>query len=192
MISAIVFDFDGVLADSEPLHLRTYQEVLASMGAALPREEYYANYLGFDDEGVFRGLSDARGWDLTPAQIRTLIAEKAAAFDAVLAEADVLYPGASECVARLAAIWPLGIASGALRPEIEGILRRHQLERSFRFIVAAGDATAGKPAPTPTGAPRSCTAARRRPVWQSRTRGGGSSRRKKPGCGASGLPTPIQ
>lgn len=149
MISAIVFDFDGVLADSEPLHLRTYQEVLASMGAALPREEYYANYLGFDDEGVFRALSDARGWDLTPAQIRTLIAEKAAAFDAVVAEADVLYPGASECVARLAAIWPLGIASGALRPEIEGILRRHQLDRSFRFIVAAGDATAGKPAPDP-------------------------------------------
>ena len=52
MISAIVFDFDGVLVDSEPMHLRPYQEVLSSMGATLPAEEDSANYLGFDDEGI--------------------------------------------------------------------------------------------------------------------------------------------
>jgi beta-phosphoglucomutase len=54
MISALVFDFDGVLADSEPLHLAATQDVLASIGAALPREEYYADYLGYDDAGMFR------------------------------------------------------------------------------------------------------------------------------------------
>ena len=149
MISAIVFDFDGVLADSEPLHLRSYQEVLSSMGATLPAEEYYADYLGYEDEGVFKGLSNARGWALTPPQIATLTAEKAAVMDALIGETEVLYPGAAACVERLASGWPLGIASGGLRQEIERILRRSGLQRHIRFIVAAGETPASKPAPDP-------------------------------------------
>jgi beta-phosphoglucomutase len=149
VISGIVFDFDGVLADSEPLHLSATQEVLASLGATLPREEYYADYLGFDDEGMFRALSEARGWKLTDAQIRTLIAEKAAALQEIVSGTDVLYEGAGECVQRLAAEWPLGIASGAFRHEIETILRRGGIDRHFRFIVGAGDTRESKPAPDP-------------------------------------------
>ena len=149
MIRAIVFDFDGVLADSEPLHLRAYQEVVEWMGGALPREEYYARYLGFDDQGVFRTLSEDRGWGLTDARIAELIAEKTRALAEIVAETDVLYPGASECLARLAGIWPLGIASGALKHEIKAILERRSLGGYFRFIVAAGDTPASKPAPDP-------------------------------------------
>lgn len=148
MISAIVFDFDGVLADSEPLHLTAYQEVLGPLGLSLPREEYYARYLGYDDEGVFRALWAARGWPLTDAQIAALIAEKTAALESI-AGGNVLYPGAVACVERLAAEWPLGIASGALRHEVETILRRAGIDRHFRFIVAAGDTAASKPAPDP-------------------------------------------
>src|SRR5262249_18057227 len=50
---------------------------------------------------------------------------------------------------RLAAEWPLGIASGAARPEIEAALRGRRLDRHFKFIVAAGETAAGKPAPDP-------------------------------------------
>ena len=149
MISALVFDFDGVLADSEPLHLAATQDVLASMGAALPREEYYADYLGYDDAGMFRALSDARGWGLTRQQIATLIAEKAAALEGIISGTDVLYPAAAECVRRLAAHWPLGIASGAFRHEIEAILRRGGIDRYFRFIVGAGETPESKPHPGP-------------------------------------------
>ena len=60
MIAAIVFDFDGVLVDSEPLHLRAYQEVLEPLGLSLPREKYYASYLGYDDAGVFRAVAEDR------------------------------------------------------------------------------------------------------------------------------------
>ena len=60
-----------------------------------------------------------------------------------------MYPGAVECVTRLAAEWPLGIASGAARPEIEAALGGRQLDRHFKFIVAAGETFAGKPAPDP-------------------------------------------
>jgi beta-phosphoglucomutase len=148
-VRAIVFDFDGVLADSEPLHLRAYQEVLAAIGAALPREEYYARYLGYDDEGMFRALSEARGLALGAAQIDRLIAEKSRIMESLMGGSSVLYPGAAECVHRLGAAWPLGIASGALRHEIEGVLRPHGLAPLFRFIVAAGDTPAGKPQPDP-------------------------------------------
>ncbi len=62
MIAAVVFDFDGVLVDSEPLHLRAYQEVLEPIGLSLPREKYYASYLGYDDAGVFKAVAEARDW----------------------------------------------------------------------------------------------------------------------------------
>jgi hypothetical protein len=56
-IQAIVFDFDGVLADSEPLHLRSYQQVLTPLGVTVTRDEYYTHYLGYDDEGVFTKIA---------------------------------------------------------------------------------------------------------------------------------------
>jgi beta-phosphoglucomutase len=149
VISAIVFDFDGVLVDSEPLHLRAYQEVLEPFGLSLPREKYYSSYLGFDDAGVFRAVAEAGNWPLDERKLSALIEEKSRVFEELLAGGDMMYAGAAECVARLAAVWPLGIASGAARPEIETMLRGRQLERYFRFIVASGETPASKPAPDP-------------------------------------------
>jgi HAD superfamily hydrolase (TIGR01509 family) len=149
MTPAIVFDFDGVLADSEPLHLQAYQEVLSSFGQTLTSEEYYARYLGYDDEGLFTRLADAHGWPMDRQKLDALIAEKRRVFDAVIERTDVLYPGAIACVERLAGAFPLGIASGALRHEIEAILKRRGLDRHFRFIVASGDTPESKPAPDP-------------------------------------------
>ncbi len=149
MIRAVVFDFDGVLADSEPLHLSAYQEVFASLGVTLTRDDYYAHYLGFDDEGVFRAMAAAHGWQLTADRIAALIDEKSRVFDDVIASQDVLYPGAADCIERLAPAFPLGIASGALPHEIRMILRRAKLEPHFRFIVGSGDTPNSKPAPDP-------------------------------------------
>ena len=149
MIAAIVFDFDGVLVDSEPLHLRAYQDVLEPLGTSLPREEYYARYLGYDDRGVFHAVADARGWQLDDRRVAELIAEKTRVFEQLSAGGAHLYPGAAACVTRLAASLPLGIASGALRHEIETALRGAGLAGHFRFIVAAGDTAATKPAPDP-------------------------------------------
>jgi beta-phosphoglucomutase len=148
MIRAVVFDFDGVLADSEPLHLLAYQEVLAPMGVTLSRDEYYAAYLGYDDAGVFSALAAAHGWDLSAAKLTALIGKKGRVFDAIVERTDVLYPGATECIEGLGQ-YSLGIASGALRPEIEAVLRRARLERHFKFIVASGDTPKSKPSPDP-------------------------------------------
>ena len=148
-IRAIVFDFDGVLANSEPLHLRAYQAVLAEIGITLDREEYYTHYLGFDDVTAFRVISERRGRRWSDAEIAEILERKTVVFDDIVTSSDVLYPEAVPCVRRLAESMPLGIASGALRHEIVAILRGADLEACFQFIVAAGETAASKPAPDP-------------------------------------------
>lgn len=149
MTRAIVFDFDGVIANSEPLHLRALQEALAPRGMTVGRREYYARYLGYDDVGAFRAIGEDRGVTLDEGEIRALIAAKSVVYQSLLTGDGVLYAGAPACVARMAAAFPLGIASGALRHEIEAILRAGRLDGHFRFIVASGETPAGKPAPDP-------------------------------------------
>lgn len=149
MIRGIVFDFDGVIADSEPLHLRALQEVVAPLGLTIGRAEYYERYLGYDDVGTFRAIGEITGIELSDAQIASLIASKSVIYQSLVAAGGVLYAGAASCIQRLALDYPLGIASGALRHEIEAILRAERLDRYFSFIVASGETAAGKPAPDP-------------------------------------------
>lgn len=149
MIRAVVFDFDGVIVDSEPLHLRAYQTVMSAMGATLTADEYYTRYLGYNDEDMLRRLAHDRGWQIDDARLGALLAEKMRLFDEIIETTDVLYPGARECVERLAAEFPLGIASGALPHEIRMMLARAGLAPRFRFIVGSGDTPNSKPAPDP-------------------------------------------
>lgn len=149
MIRAIVFDFDGVLADSEPLHLAACQEVVADLGITLTPEYYYEHLVGYDDRGLFGVIALKQGWDLDEARVEALVDHKARVFDEIIATRDVIYPGAADVVERLASAFPLGIASGALKHEIELILENAGLADRFKFIVASGDTAASKPAPDP-------------------------------------------
>ena len=149
MSAAVVFDFDGVLVDSEPLHLRAYQQVLESLGATMSAEEYSTRYLGFDDDGVFRVFAEDRGWSMSDRQVEALIDRKSRVLEELMASADILYRGAVACVERLAQAYPLGIASGSLPTEIDAILGRAGIRRYFRFIVGSGDTAKSKPAPDP-------------------------------------------
>ncbi len=149
MIRAVVFDFDGVIANSEPLHLRAFQVVLASRGIELSESEYYARYLGFDDAGAFREVGQDRGQPFTAEAVAAMVAEKAARMEELEGEVSLLFPGAAEAVQRLSAALPLAIASGALGPEIRRVLDKEGLTASFVTIVAAEDTPASKPAPDP-------------------------------------------
>ena len=149
MIEAIVFDFDGVLADSEPAHLAAFTEILADIGVTMTPADYYGRYLGLDDAGAFELAATENRLQLDPGQVAGLIERKAQIFDRAIAGGDVLFPGARACVERLAPHYPLGIASGALRHEIEGILAGAGLARFFDFIVASGETLRGKPHPEP-------------------------------------------
>ena len=103
-ISAIVFDFDGVLANSEPLHLRAYQAVLQDLGIIVERDEYYAQYLGFDDIGAFKAIAAARNQAWTDDEVLALVERKTLVFDEMLTLAEVLYPNAVACVGVLVTV----------------------------------------------------------------------------------------
>ena len=148
-IQAVVFDFDGVLADSEPLHLKAYQALLEPHGIHLDQRTYCERYLGYDDEGALKQIAEDNGLMLGDEELEMLIVEKGHVFEALVGSRDVLYPGAAECVRRLAAVWPVGVASGALRADIDLMLRGAGIDEHFRFIVAAGDTDRTKPAPDP-------------------------------------------
>jgi HAD superfamily hydrolase (TIGR01509 family) len=149
MIKAVVFDFDGVLADSEPLHFRAYQETLVAFGMTLTSEEYFGQLLGFNDEDCFRIMAGNRGRSADESDVAAFVEQKGRVFARIIQESDPLYPGAAPCVERMAAAFPLGIASGAFRHEIVLILRRAGLDHHFRFVVGSGDTPNSKPAPDP-------------------------------------------
>ncbi len=146
---AVIFDFDGVLANSEPLHLRVYQELLAAEGIVFTAPEYYDRYLGFDDVGVFEALARDKGLEIGNGRLAELIERKTSIFQAIIAGGSVLFSGAEACVRAVAAVCPVAIASGALRHEIELILDGAGLSDAFPVIVAAGETPNGKPAPDP-------------------------------------------
>jgi HAD superfamily hydrolase (TIGR01509 family) len=148
-LRAIIFDFDGVLADSEPLHYRAFRDVLAEDGIELTEPEYYARYLGFSDAGAFRTIDADRRLGWSGEQIAALGARKALRFEQIARDRSVLFPGAAAAILRAADAVPIAIASGALREEIVGALEAANLVQHFTAIVAAGETPASKPAPDP-------------------------------------------
>jgi len=148
-LQAIVFDFDGVIADSEPLHLRAFQQVLAEEGVELTPDEYYSRYLGYDDVGLFEALARDRGIAMTDRRVTALVARKGAMLEERLHAGSVLFPGAKEFIQRAASAVPIGIASGALRHEIDAIVDAAGVGHLFSAIVASGDTPESKPSPAP-------------------------------------------
>ena len=147
--SAVVFDFDGVLADTEGLHLRAFQHVFAGRSWPLDHAVYFDRYLGYDDRGLVVAYAGDRGLDLDADEVRNLVEAKGHVFAGYLQAGNVLFGGAADCVRALAEHYTLGIASGALRAEILAILDAAGLTSAFRVIVAADDVTACKPSPMP-------------------------------------------
>lgn len=148
MLRAILFDFDGVIVDTEPLHWAALNEVLALHGVPrVSREYYYENMLGLDDRGLFRDSFARAGTPLPPAMVPMLIAQKSERFLAMAGREKILLPGVVAFLESVAGQYLLAICSGALGREIEAILQAAGLRRHFSVIVAADDVERGKPDP---------------------------------------------
>jgi beta-phosphoglucomutase len=148
-LQAIVFDFDGVIANSEPLHLQAFQQALAEEGIELTGREYYARYLGFDDVGMFQALARDRRIPMTDRHVAGLVTRKGEKLQAMLQAGSVLFPGAADFIRQAAAAVPIAIASGALRHEIDEIAHAAGLAPLFTVVVASGDTPESKPSPAP-------------------------------------------
>jgi HAD superfamily hydrolase (TIGR01509 family) len=145
----IVFDFDGVLADTEHLHLRAYQDVFARRGWTLDEQAYFGRYLGYDDEDLLRLYARDQRIAMDDVLLGALLDEKTAVYERRIETGDVLYPSAPGVVRALAPHFKLAIASGSRRPEILHIVRAAGLMNMFTTIVSADDVMNSKPSPEP-------------------------------------------
>jgi beta-phosphoglucomutase len=146
-VAAVLFDFDGVIVDSEPLHLAAFRAVLAPIGIALSDAEYWESYLGYDDRQAITAALRSAGRPATTREVEVLMAEKAERFLELVGAGVPLFPGVAAFVRAAAARGPIAIGSGALRSEIELILGAVGLRDAFAAIVSAEDVRLGKPDP---------------------------------------------
>ena len=151
-LTALLFDFDGVLVDSEPLHFAAFAEVADDLGVSLTYERYLETYIGFDDREAFETLLAEAGEPAYAARVARLTEEKAPRFArlaAAAAAADRLaFPGSVAFVrGAVAAEIPRAIASGATRADIVLMLGLIGLGDAFEIVVSADDVARSKPDP---------------------------------------------
>jgi len=145
---AVIFDFDGILVDTEPMHHRAFNEVFDPLGMEIPWKEYVEIYMGFDDRDAFREAFRAKGIALDDANLAMLLAAKSRAFQNCIRNGVTSYPGAVPMIESLhAAGRPLALCSGALRSDIGPVLAQLGIARRFDVIVAADDVRRSKPDP---------------------------------------------
>ncbi len=147
MLRAVIFDFNGIIVDDEPIHFQLFQKVLGEEGITLTEEAYYERYLGFDDRGAFMAGFQDNGRSLSATKLQELIERKAVYYQEAIRNHVSIFPGVKTLVADLSTAFPLAVASGALRDEIDTILNTAGLLSHFRAIVSAEDVKHGKPEP---------------------------------------------
>lgn len=146
-VRAIIFDLDGTLADTEQIHFEAFNAVLRPHEIEIARTDYFNRLIGYDDRDCFTVLLGEHRKPAGEALIGELIAQKTAVYQAIVAERQVLFPGAAEFVRCCAHRFPLALVTGTLRAEAELILRKAEIRTLFADIVAAEDVEHGKPEP---------------------------------------------
>jgi HAD superfamily hydrolase (TIGR01509 family) len=147
MLKAVIFDFDGIIVDTEPIHFQAFQNILQPLGLGYSWEEYLEKYIGFDDRDAFRESFTSAGKILDDEMLCNLINHKAEFFEKIVRQGVQPYPGVLELVKALSGNLPLGLCSGALRRDIEPILEQFGWQHTFDAIVTADDVKASKPDP---------------------------------------------
>ncbi|MBI4166470.1 MAG: HAD family phosphatase [Acidobacteria bacterium] len=145
MLRAIIFDFDGIIVDSEGLIYNLTREMAAQEGWTVTEEEYYRDYLALDDRGLVEHLFQTHGKPLNLERRDELVEWKFRAYQKLIKEGLPPIPGAVEFVRNVAKRYPLAIASGSLRIEIEHLLAKMDLRSCFQVLATADDCQRSKP-----------------------------------------------
>ena len=146
---ALIFDFNGVLVDDEPVHFRLFRDILARQGQPLTETDYFGRYFVYDDAGVFAAVLADRGHPQPPERIEALRQEKARLYAAVPSTDFHYFEGAEDLARDASRSLPLAIASGARRAEVLRHLEARGLAGIFRIVVSIDDVSKGKPDPEP-------------------------------------------
>jgi beta-phosphoglucomutase len=148
MFKAVIFDFDGVITDSEVLHLRAFNKSLAQFGIELTTKEYYQNYLGFSDFDCYKMLITQGLLKIDEQKIGDIIEQKSVIFEELARTEGRTIEGVHDFLRMLDENdVPMAICSGALLVEIELLLDEANLRHYFKTIVSADQVRKGKPDP---------------------------------------------
>ncbi len=148
MLRAVIFDFDGVITDSEILHLRAFNRVLARYDIEISIKDYYKKYLGLSDLDFFNALIDKKVLQKPTQGIEYLEKEKTTIFEQLAKTDGRIIEGVLDFLQMLnQENIPMAICSGALLSEIELVLEQARLRSFFEVIVSAESVKKGKPHP---------------------------------------------
>jgi len=148
MLRAVIFDFDGVITDSEILHLRAFNQVLARHGMEITKEDYYKDYLGLTDLDLLNLLVNESLLKADAREIVNLAEQKKQVFEKLAKAEGSIIEGVQDFLQMLKQNnIPMAICSGALLTEIELILEEGRLRSFFEVIVSAEQVKKGKPNP---------------------------------------------
>ncbi len=145
-IKSILFDFNGVIIDDEPIHMQVYRETFGALGIEISDAEYFS-LLGADDDTFIRTTFERAGKNASAGEMEKVRAEKTEKYRALIAGDIPLFPGVENFVRSCAHYFALGIVSMAPRAEIEDILKRAGLRECFSLIVSSEDVDQPKPHP---------------------------------------------
>jgi beta-phosphoglucomutase len=147
-VQAVIFDFDGVIVDTEPLHYQAFQQILSPRGLGFSWDQYVETYMGFDDRDAFTEAFKTKDSVIDQQELAGLISEKALIFQAIVQTGIKAYPGVVDLIRSLFdAKLPLAICSGALRSDILPILEQLNISHCFDIIISADDVAKSKPDP---------------------------------------------
>lgn len=153
MFDAIIFDFDGVIINSEPIHYEACFYVLNGIGYKLTFEEYMEKWLGLADKEVFPKLLKDKGYDFTSPQITKLINEKIKRYNYIINNCEnlPLIPGVIQFIANAITLnKKIAICSAAAKSEIFAVLNKLTPENfhlNFDAIISSNDVITNKPSP---------------------------------------------
>src|SRR2546425_5341376 len=134
MAEAVLSGFIGGVADDEEQHRAAVGVVPAGEGLSLTPQQYYSDFLGFDDRRCLIEAFRRAGKALPAMQLERLLDEKSRVYQELIDRSLALVPGAADFVPRAAERFRLGLVSGALRQGVEVVLRRAGLPRDFDFL----------------------------------------------------------
>ncbi|MHC4623761.1 MAG: HAD family hydrolase [Planctomycetota bacterium] len=148
MLRAVIFDFDGVITDSEILHLRAFNRMLSKFGMQIADKDYYQHYLGLTDLDLLDVLVEKGLLKVDRGEIERLVGQKEEIFQQLAKTQGTIIDGVRPFLRMLSENGlPMAICSGALGAEIELILERANLRKFFAVIVSAEQVKRGKPHP---------------------------------------------
>jgi HAD superfamily hydrolase (TIGR01509 family) len=146
MIKAILFDFNGIIINDEPIQMEAYQEVFKNEGVELSEKDYYS-CLGMDDEAFIKEIFSRRKKKISDEKIAGLSKAKTEKWRETVAEDMPLFDGAEHFIKMAARNFALGIVSMAKREEIEFVLEKANLRNFFPIIISSENISNHKPSP---------------------------------------------